>query len=252
MDQRGNGLSSTITTDLLLKRGETRNQAAYLKHFRADNIVNDAEAIRLALTEDVAEGEEKKWSVLGQSFGGFCAVHYLSKYPEALREVFTTGGLPPFTDQLDPVYAKLIQKAKRASLQYYKKFPEDVDRVHRIIEHVSRHEEITFAGGRLTPERIQNLGTCLGLSGGSITLHNLLLRMDNDLDMFGSFTRPTTSAVLQQGSFDDNINYAILHESIYLSGSKSSWSAERMLKSVHGFDSMMSRQESQYSLPLKW
>ena len=44
---------------------------------RADNIVRDAETIRNILT-----GSDGRWSVLGQSFGGFCAVHYLSNYPE--------------------------------------------------------------------------------------------------------------------------------------------------------------------------
>ena len=41
-----------------------KEQADYLTHFRADSIVRDAEAIRLNL------GVEK-WSILGQSFGGF-------------------------------------------------------------------------------------------------------------------------------------------------------------------------------------
>ena len=42
-------------------------QAEYLTHFRADSIVRDAELIRHQL------GIER-WTVLGQSFGGFCVV----------------------------------------------------------------------------------------------------------------------------------------------------------------------------------
>jgi len=53
-------------------------QAEYLRHFRADNIVRDCEALRKFLTADYPD-EQKKWSVIGQSFGGFCAVTYLSK-----------------------------------------------------------------------------------------------------------------------------------------------------------------------------
>ena len=64
-------------------------QADYLTHFRADSIVRDAEAIRLKLGV-------KKWSILGQSFGGFCALTYLSFYPESLNAAFITGGIPPF------------------------------------------------------------------------------------------------------------------------------------------------------------
>ncbi len=51
----------------------------YLTHFRADSIVRDAEHIRREL------GVER-WSVLGQSFGGFTSMTYLSLAPEGLRE----------------------------------------------------------------------------------------------------------------------------------------------------------------------
>jgi hypothetical protein len=40
---------------------------------RADNIVRDAEAVRMVLVPPDAPGGGK-WSLLGQSFGGFCAV----------------------------------------------------------------------------------------------------------------------------------------------------------------------------------
>ena len=49
-------------------------QAAYLTHFRADSIVRDAELIRAELGVD-------RWSVLGQSFGGFTSMTYLSIAP---------------------------------------------------------------------------------------------------------------------------------------------------------------------------
>ena len=54
----------------LALRGDARAQADYLMHFRADSIVKDAESIRRELV-----GDEEPWSVLGQSYGGFCAVH---------------------------------------------------------------------------------------------------------------------------------------------------------------------------------
>lgn len=78
LDQRGTGLSSPITAATLGRQGDKFRQAEYLKLFRADNIVRDCEAVRKCLTADYPS-ELKKWSVLGQSFGGFCAVTYLSK-----------------------------------------------------------------------------------------------------------------------------------------------------------------------------
>src|SRR4029453_2761221 len=71
LDQRGTGLSSPADRNTLPLRGDAKEQAAYLEHFRADSIIADAEAIRRAL----ASGP---WTVYGQSFGGFCALSYLS------------------------------------------------------------------------------------------------------------------------------------------------------------------------------
>jgi pimeloyl-ACP methyl ester carboxylesterase len=76
LDQRGTGRSTPVA-------GTER--AEYLKHFRADSIVRDAELLREAL------GVER-WSILGQSFGGFCVFAYLSIAPDALREALVTGG----------------------------------------------------------------------------------------------------------------------------------------------------------------
>ncbi|HET9968515.1 MAG TPA: alpha/beta fold hydrolase, partial [Streptosporangiaceae bacterium] len=89
LDQRGTGRSSPANRRTLA--GLTpQAQADYLAHFRADSIVLDAELIRRELTDE-------PWSVLGQSFGGMCAVTYLSFAPHGLREAFITGGLPGLT-----------------------------------------------------------------------------------------------------------------------------------------------------------
>lgn len=107
MDQRGTGLSTGISQSSLQLRGDEKVQAEYMKHFRADNIVRDAEAIRKALTADYPE-EKKKWSIIGQSFGGFCSVSYLSLFPEGLKESFIFGGLPPLTGGPDQVYDRYV------------------------------------------------------------------------------------------------------------------------------------------------
>lgn len=51
----------------------------------------------------------RKWTIMGQSFGGFCAINYLSFYSEGLKEVFLTGGLAPLVDGPDPVYEALFR-----------------------------------------------------------------------------------------------------------------------------------------------
>ena len=80
LDQRGTGRSTPVGP--ILPGDTAADQAAYLTHFRADSIVRDAELIRKELGVD-------RWSVLGQSFGGFTSLTYLSIAPEG-----TSGGLP--------------------------------------------------------------------------------------------------------------------------------------------------------------
>ncbi|MEV0068235.1 alpha/beta fold hydrolase [Amycolatopsis sp. NPDC050768] len=107
LDQRGTGNSTPVGT---LPGRTPAEQAEYLAHFRADSIVRDAELIRQRL------GVER-WSVLGQSFGGFTSLAYLSQAPEGLREAFFTGGLPPVERHPDEVYkatyATLLERNRR-------------------------------------------------------------------------------------------------------------------------------------------
>ena len=98
LDQRGTGRSTPASRHTLGRLGSPAAQTGYLSHFRADSIVRDAELIRKRL----AGGEP--WSVLGQSFGGFCATTYLSFAPEGVREALITGGLPGLDATADDVY----------------------------------------------------------------------------------------------------------------------------------------------------
>ncbi|MFL3013036.1 MAG: alpha/beta fold hydrolase, partial [Candidatus Neomarinimicrobiota bacterium] len=97
IDQRGTGLSSPISIESI--KGMSDNQIAkYLTFFRADNIVRDAELLRKNIFK------VEKWSVLGQSFGGFCAMNYLSFHSDHLQKVFITGGIPPLDAHPDDIY----------------------------------------------------------------------------------------------------------------------------------------------------
>lgn len=70
LDQRGTGRSTPVTPESLAAQGSPEDQSTYLGHFRTPAIVSDAEWIRREL-----QGEDGKWTLLGQSFGGFCSVH---------------------------------------------------------------------------------------------------------------------------------------------------------------------------------
>lgn len=59
--QRGTGLSTPLTTSSLSQFTSSEKTADYLTHFRADNIVRDAEFIRKRIVPDSGT-----WTVLGQ------------------------------------------------------------------------------------------------------------------------------------------------------------------------------------------
>src|SRR5215211_6773924 len=130
-----------------------------LVHYRADAVVRDAELVRQELDVD-------RWSVLGQSFGGFCVTRYLSSAPEGLREAFITGGLPAFETPVDDVYAHTFELAIERSRRYYERYPEDRERVRALLA-----EPVPLASGDLlTSDRVHQLGLNLGMSGGAETL----------------------------------------------------------------------------------
>jgi pimeloyl-ACP methyl ester carboxylesterase len=210
LDQRGTG-RSTPAGDLA---GMTpQEQAEYLEHFRADSIVRDAELIRREL------GIER-WSVLGQSFGGFCVVTYLSQAPDGLAGAYITGGLPPLERHPDDVYRATYERVREKNRAFYDRYPEDRDRVRTILERIEDEDVRLPAGDRLTARRFRQLGQLLGMSTGAERLHYIL-----ELP-FGS--RGFLHDVEAAYPFARNPLYAVIHEACYAPGLATRWSAERV------------------------
>jgi pimeloyl-ACP methyl ester carboxylesterase len=211
LDQRGTGRSSPVGH---LQGMTAEQQAAYLRRFRADAIVRDAEHIRRALGVP-------KWSVLGQSFGGFCAVTYLSFAPEGLAEVFVTGGLSPIGSPTDDVYRATYRRVVQRNRDYYARYPEDQERARAIHRRLAETQVRLPSGDRLLPRRFQQLGLVLGMSGGNERLHYILEQP------FGSpgFLHDVEAAL----PFARNPIYAVLHEASYADGCATAWSANRLL-----------------------
>ena len=211
LDQRGTGRSSPIGA----LRGMTpQQQADYLKHFRADSIVRDAEWIRREL--DVA-----RWSILGQSFGGFCSMTYLSIAPEGLREALITGGLSPVGRPVDDVYAATYRRMLDRNRRYYERYPQDRERVIALRKRLDAEDVRLPTGDRLTGRRFRQLGTMLGRSEGAETLHYIVER-DPDSPAF-------RHDVAADDPFSRNPLYAAVHEASYADGSATRWSAHRLL-----------------------
>ncbi|KAK8033267.1 hypothetical protein PG991_002665 [Apiospora marii] len=237
LDYRGVGLSSTVSAETLPLVGGPQEQADYLKHFRADNIVRDCEAVRKCLTKDYP-AEKKKWSIFGQSFGGMTSLTYLSFHPEGLRESFITGGLAALDKGPDEVYTLTYQKVMERNQAYYKKFPGDVAAVKEVAEKIlelgGREGVLLPGGGHLTVPRLMTIGLNFGAHGGIDQVHNTILKMKADLDQFGVFTRATLNAFEQDQGWDNAPIYAMLHEPcwIYGSGIAANWAAERVGKTL--------------------
>lgn len=222
LDQRGTGLSTPAEANTLALRGDAAAQADYLTHFRADSIVADAELIRRQLVG-------APWTVFGQSFGGFCALTYLSLAPEGVGRALITGGLAPLTGSPDQVYAATYRLVEARNREYFAKYPADRASLTRIAQHVDTVDERLPTGERLTVERLQMIGSFLGGNTRVDALHYLLE------DAFVSTVDgPRLSAafldvVWVQVSRSSNPLYALLHESIYCQAAASTWSANRVL-----------------------
>ena len=178
---------------------------------------------------------------MGQSFGGFCITTYLSFHPEGVREAFVFGGLPPSVNGPDPVYSRLYKRVEQRNKAYYAKYPEDIDRVKRIVKLLSRFgdETVRVQGGEgyMSARRFLGQGILFGKHAGIDQVHELVLRADTDLTQFGHITRPTVMAIEGNEGFDSNVIYALLHQPLYCSGPgiASNWSAERILSENPSF-----------------
>lgn len=213
VDQRGTGNSAPVECTVA-------PNASVLRHLRLDAIVRDCEAWRRQLA-----GPDERWSVLGQSYGGFCAVHYLSRFPAALERVLLTGGLPPLAP-IDTVYERTFACMRRRSNEHYASFPGDADVVDRIAARLAAGDVRLPNGDVLSIRRFQQVGMALGQSRGSVALHWLF---ESAFAQGGNEpTQRFLHAVERSQSYPTNPLYAVLHEAIYSEGPATAWSAERV------------------------
>ncbi|MGW1003026.1 alpha/beta fold hydrolase [Streptomyces sp. NPDC002520] len=220
LDQRGTGRSTPADRTTL---AAVPDPAAHLTCFRADSIVRDAELLRRHLQGD------RPWTVLGQSFGGFCALTYLSLAPEGLGQVFITGGLPTLTGNADDVYRAAYRRTLAHNERYFARYPGDQRIADAVAAHLTDHDVRLPGGERLTVRRFQTMGVNFGTASGFDTLHYLL-----ETAFVAGAHGPALSDPFLRGidatvSFAPRPLYAVLHESIYAQGGRATgWSAHRI------------------------
>ena len=228
LDQRGTGRSTPATRQTLACLRTAEAQAGYLAHFRADSIMADAELIRAQVTGGAP------WSVLGQSFGGFCAVSYLSAAPGGLREVLITGGLPGLTADADDVYRLTYAIVAAKNRAHYARYPQDVAAARRVAAALASRPAELPGGGTLTVQRFQALGHGLGSSTGSHRLHYLLEDAFAGAELSDDFLYRVEES-LRYGSAP---LYALLHEACYAQGAPTRWAAHRVRAEFPEFDAL--------------
>lgn len=230
LDQRGTGLSTEVLSQTLATRGDATAQMEYLTHFRADSIVRDAECIRKTLIGDTP------WKGVGQSYGGFCLLNYLSFYPEGLSGVIITGGTACVKRHIKDNYRLTYKKVSEKNDLYYRRYPEDIQQVKEIFEYIKNNEVMLPSGTRLTARRFQQLGMFFGASGGLEAMHYLIEKaFVNGLtgrELSDSFI----ARVEQASCYENNPIFSILHESIYAEGYATEWAAEQLREEFPEFD----------------
>lgn len=212
VDQRGTGRSTPLC---VVPSTSAQEQADRLVHFRADSIVADCEVIRADL------GIER-WSVLGQSFGGFCALNYLSRASGSLREAFFTGGVPPVGRHIDEVYAATYATMRERNRRYHATYPDDRDRLRRLLDLCDTGDVLLPNGDAVTARRFRQIGNRLGMSDGAAHVHYLLERDPGS----PAFAHDLAAAMPFQGR---NPLYAVIQEACYADGHATRWAAQRTM-----------------------
>ncbi len=216
LDQRGTGRSTPITAALTRER--TPQQVAdYLSLFRADSIVADAEVVRRALIGD------RRWDTLGQSYGGFVTMTYLSQAPRGLDHCYVTGGIPGITATAKDVYARTFQRAANRTREYYARYPQDQAAIARLVDHLDEQKVLLPDGDVLTAHRLRAVGSVFGMSYGFETVHWMLDDAWADDELHPSFLY----AVQTMTGFVDNVLYPLQEYTYGAPNAATGWAAQR-------------------------
>ncbi|THA31526.1 alpha/beta fold hydrolase [Streptomyces sp. A1547] len=227
LDQRGTGRSTPVTARAASRFDSPARLAHHLGHFRADSIVADAEMIRRQLCGD------EPWETLGQSYGGFITLTYLSKAPEGLRACYVTGGLPGLSAAAEDVYARTYPRVRDRVLGFYARYPDDAARLREIARLLAATDVRLPDGDRLTPRRLRTLGLALGMSDGFERIHWLL---EESLDREAKLTDTFLHQVMTLTGFTDNPLFAVMQETLYGQGAgPTGWAASRALAAFPEF-----------------
>ncbi len=224
-DQRGTGRSGRVSgksIEALGRRAEAagangaRAQADFLKRYLASSIVRDFEYLRLT------QFGGKPWVTLGQSYGGFLTLTYLSLFPEGVAASFTCGGIPHVPASAAEVYAHTFPRMVAKTKQFYERYPQDVERLSVLADAIAEQQPALPDGSPMTVERLQLFGSDFGMKPCFERMHWALDHAFEDGDGTLSET-PVISdgflmSALSRTTTATNPLYWTLQEFIYADG----------------------------------
>ena len=220
MDQRGTGRSTRVDGRRMSGFVTAQQAAGFLACFRADSIVADHEHLRKTIFGG------RRWSTLGQSYGGFLTLAYLSNAPEGLTACYVTGGLPGLDASAAEVYRRTYPRVEAKNRQFYRRYPHQVAQVGRIADRLAAGDVLLPNGDVLTVRRFQSLGVDFGMKPGYERMHWLLDEAFSGDELSATFRHQ----VLTRTAYSDNPLYAALQESIYGQGAgATAWAAQAEL-----------------------
>ncbi|KAB8292821.1 alpha/beta fold hydrolase [Bifidobacterium avesanii] len=234
-DQRGTGRSNRVDGTVMRRIGDPAAQAAYLKHFLADSIVKDFEHLR----RTVFCG--RQWVTLGQSYGGFLTLTYLSFFPEGVTASFTCGGIPHVPANATEVYEHTFPRMARKTAQFYERYPQDAERAAAVADILAAGDVTLPNGDQLTVERFQMLGSDFGMKPSFERVHWILDQAFLDGDGSASKDSPLSEPFLASvaAATSSRPLYWPLQEFIYADGEMDEpirWAAQRVRDTKPEFD----------------
>jgi hypothetical protein len=143
------------------------------------------------------------------------------------------GGLPGLEATAEEVYRRTYPRVRAKNEAYYKRYPEDVESVRRIADHLRENDVRLPDGDRFTVERFQLFGFGLGMGDYAQTLHWMLDEAWDGHELSRIFRYHAMNGT----ALGDTPIYVVLHESIYAQDNRpTAWAASRLLPSEFAVD----------------
>ncbi len=190
MDQRGNGLSDKPGNDL-----------HELKYYSAKYISYDAEMIRKKVV-----GDETKWIVFGQSYGGVVARKYIELYPESILIALTHGSAKYSAVKVAAYTEKNTSKRIK---EYFEKYPNDLKLIESLKLNLKSSDYVSTSDYRLSGESIVDLLYIFYAIYPDEKMHELYSSIDsnNFTNSFLEKIKPLAETLLKTGNLGSAIAY---------------------------------------------